>query len=718
MRHAPRKERRSSVEAATGAHHSPAAATFRPAVPAPPHRVIPNNPAIVLRPPASKLETHDEQRIGPGPVDLRVRLELLDIAARSGVFAGWLTIAVTAFTYLLLADFTAMLLAWWSVVMTVISLVRVGIATGWRRTREAERVSDGPRHAPPRIDPTRLLRWERIHAAIGLCCGLAWASLVLLVVPEVERSTLLVGFALTIALVFAGSFYATNRAALLLFAFPIVVAQEYNLMRLAVEYRSMLAIAWLGLVVVLYFLPRLSSVSLRDGLIARIDHERRALEQTALIETAPLGILVVRQLRIVVCNDAVLRLLGYDRKQDLLGQSVRVLFPDDEAWRLAVQSGLDAEKGLVSPQIVRRRRKDGSTIDVMHHVAAVQSANGESEFIGMYEDVQARVAIEESYRDAVRMQRLVFESAGEGIAIVRDGVIEQANQALSDLVGLPVSRLVDASLQSIFEDPQGWAEIERRFQRLGNTLKLERRIVRSDGRAIWANVTGCLVDAPAPPTLAEATIPGPVKRSIWILADLTVQKQKEAENWHHANHDVMTGLPNRRFLQDRLDQALAFARRDGRRVAVLELDLDGFKSVNDTYGHRFGDAVLEEVARRLSMVVRELDTVGRWGGDEFVLVLKEIESREVVEETVKRVIARLSEPIVYLGKHLTIGASIGIALFPDHGEEVEVLMLGADLAMYESKASGGNTWRFSSPAAQSPRGKYRPAPAPISSTGT
>ena len=304
------------------------------------------------------------------------------------------------------------------------------------------------------------------------------------------------------------------------------------------------------------------------------------------------------------------------------------------------------------------------------------------------------------------MQRLVFESAGEGIAIVSDGIIEQANQALSDLVGIPVAQLTARPLQSIFEDPQGWSEIEKRFQRLGNTLKLERRLLRSDGRAMWANVTGCLVDAPAD---AHRSVAGAVKRSIWILADLSVQKQKEAENWHHANHDVMTGLPNRRFLQDRLDQALAFARRDGRRVAVVELDLDGFKSINDTHGHRVGDAVLEEVARRLSMVVRELDTVGRWGGDEFVLVLKEIESREVVEETVKRVIARLSEPIFYMNQNLSIGASIGIALFPDHGEEVEVLMLAADLAMYESKSSGGNTWRFAAPAAATPRGKYRPS---------
>ena len=110
-----------------------------------------------------------------------------------------------------------------------------------------------------------------------------------------------------------------------------------------------------------------------------------------------------------------------------------------------------------------------------------------------------------------------------------------------------------------------------------------------------------------------------------------------------------------------------------------------------------------------ALAVRELDTVGRWGGDEFVLVLREIESSDVVEDTVRRVIARLGEPIDFEGHRLTIGASIGIALHPDHGDAVDALMLAADLAMYESKGALGNTWRFATGAVPPPRGKYRPA---------
>lgn|GEM_PF-2223397 len=684
-----------------------------------PTRVTQNAPPIVIRPSESIIELSVTPRTGPGADDLRVRRQLLDIGARSSLFAGWLTIGVTIFVSVLLGTSSGEPVALWAVAMIAISLARIVLCLIWRRQRAMERRREGVRSSE-RIDPARLKRWEWIHAGIGLVCGLAWASLVLLPVPGVERTAMLVGFALTIALVFASSFYATNRVALLLFAVPVVVAQEFNLLRMPVEFHDALAFGWLGLMIVLYFMPRVSSVSLRDELLARMTHERHASEQTALLETAPLGILVVRDLRIVVCNDALRKILGYSHKDELLGKSVRILFPDDDAWEQAVHSGMSSHQGPTPPHIARRRRSDGSSIDVMINVAIIRGARGEISYIGIYEDVQDRIATEAGYRHAVRMQRLVFEAAGEGIAIVSDGIIEQANQALSDLVGTPVARLTDRPLQSIFEDPHGWSEIEKRFQRLGNTLKLERRIVRSDGRAIWVNVTGCLVDAPVDriEPYRATTVTADVKRSIWILADLSVQKQKEAENWHHANHDVMTGLPNRRFLQDRLDQALAFARRDGRRVAVVELDLDGFKSVNDTYGHRFGDAVLEEVARRLSTVVRELDTVGRWGGDEFVLVLKEVDSREVVEETVKRVIARLSEPIVYMNHNLSIGASIGIALFPDHGEEVEVLMLAADLAMYESKSRGGNTWTFSSPAAQGPRGKYRPSgTVPVTTSG-
>lgn len=640
----------------------------------------------------------------------RVRSELLDIAAHSGWLAGAITVVAVGFLCALLFGRTSSApLMVWVVSMILAAALRIGLSHAWRSSRRHHDRPEAMHEGTSRVNTTHLERWEIAHALVGLLCGLAWSMLVFAVDPGAEPLVFLVGVALTVALILGNTSYAATRLAYLLFAIPIALTQEVNVLRLDAGFRDVIAIAWPALAISLYFLHRAFANSLVDNLVARVDHERRAAEQKALIETAPLGILVVRDTRITVCNDALLKILGYSNKEDLVGKSIRVLIPDEAAWREAIDDGHAAMRGPVRSRIVRRLRADGTVIDIKRDVAAVERGSSGTAIIGIYEDINERLAIEESFRHAVQMQRLVFESAGEGIAIVNEGVIEQANHALSDLIGVPVVQLKDQPFQSLFEDPKGWADIEKQFERLGGTLKLERRIVRSDGRALWVCVTGRPVEARLTASARAAT--DDRSRSIWILADLTAQKEREAESWHQANHDVLTGLPNRRFLQDRLDQALALARRDGRRVAILALDLDGFKSVNDRHGHPFGDAVLEEVARRLSSVVREFDTVGRWGGDEFVLVLKEIDSREVVEAMVERVIARLSEPMIHRGQQLLVGVSIGIALYPDHGDEVSKVILAADLAMYESKASGGNAWRFASTSAQA-RGKYRPAFAP------
>ncbi|MGI9025701.1 MAG: diguanylate cyclase domain-containing protein [Burkholderiaceae bacterium] len=638
-----------------------------------------------------------------------MRFELIAIVAQNGRIVGAVAIVGAAFLCALLytraPDFALMI---WGAAIGVASLVRISAGLAWQRGRGSRSGSDA-QPTPRRIAPDYLRRWELVIGGVGLLNGFAWASLVLLVDPGVERIVFLVTLGLSVVLVFGYSSYAASRLGYGSFAVPIAVAEEFNLLQSHVGFNNLLVIAWPLLAIGLFALHRLFFTSLVDSLAARIDHERMAFEQNVLVDTAPLGIIVVRDGLIVVCNDASLKLFGYRDKKDLLGRSIRLLIPDKAAWREALDDGREAMRGPVRSRIVRRKRADGAVIDVKRDIAAVTASHGETEFIGIYEDINERLAIEEGFRHAVQLQRLVFEAAGEGIAIVTNGVIEQANQALSDLLGVPVAKLKNRSFQSMFQDPEGWAEIEKQFERLGNALKLERRVMHSGGNAIWVCVTGRRVETPASSTPQSEPTDA---RSIWIFADLSKHKEREAETWHQANHDVLTGLPNRRFLQDRLDQALALARRDGRRVAVLELDLDGFKEVNDQYGHRFGDAVLEEIARRLPGVIRELDTAGRWGGDEFVLVLKEIDSRDVVEEMVRRVIARVTEPIAYGGEQLSVGVSVGIALFPDNGEDVEALILAADLAMYEAKAGGGNTWRFSSLTAQAPHGKYRPALAP------
>lgn len=175
----------------------------------------------------------------------------------------------------------------------------------------------------------------------------------------------------------------------------------------------------------------------------------------------------------------------------------------------------------------------------------------------------------------------------------------------------------------------------------------------------------------------------------WALhRALTKRERMVAEVRRLASHDGLTGLPNRRLFMDRLEQAVRRAHRDGRRAAVMFLDLDDFKPVNDTWGHRQGDAVLRAIAHRLSDCVRETDTVARFGGDEFVIVMTDVGDREDVEALAEKINHALSEPLPTDGGEATLHASIGVALYPDHADEAEALLSKADDAMYQAKSRG------------------------------
>jgi len=161
-----------------------------------------------------------------------------------------------------------------------------------------------------------------------------------------------------------------------------------------------------------------------------------------------------------------------------------------------------------------------------------------------------------------------------------------------------------------------------------------------------------------------------------------------------ALHDALTGLPNRRLLMDRLSLAIAHARRNTSAMAVLFLDLDGFKQINDTLGHDAGDTLLSMVAGRLVAAVREEDTVARMGGDEFVIGLWELSHADDVATLVSKVILAVSQPYRIQGRDVRITASIGVGIYPLHGEAVETLMKNADLALYEAKRAGKNNYRI------------------------
>lgn len=181
----------------------------------------------------------------------------------------------------------------------------------------------------------------------------------------------------------------------------------------------------------------------------------------------------------------------------------------------------------------------------------------------------------------------------------------------------------------------------------------------------------------------------------WVFLDDKARALQAADQaMQLALYDALTGLPNRKLLSERLALALAKGRRDHTMIALLFIDLDKFKPVNDEYGHAIGDLLLKEVGKRLQHCMRESDTVGRIGGDEFVAMLASVEGREGARKAADKILRELTRPFEVVGHQLEIGGSIGVALYPEHGEEPTALLKSADMAMYDAKNSGRGTVRF------------------------
>lgn len=205
------------------------------------------------------------------------------------------------------------------------------------------------------------------------------------------------------------------------------------------------------------------------------------------------------------------------------------------------------------------------------------------------------------------------------------------------------------------------------------------RIYRKDGELIWSEVT-------VSPLLEK----GEAKQILWTINDITERKKREETLLRLATHDTLTGLPNRTLLKDRLDWAISHAQRNQTLAALLFMDLDRFKTINDTLGHNIGDQLLKYVANRLKNCVREEDTVARLGGDEFVILLNGLPNVEVIEDIAAKILDALSYPIKLENHEVYTSPSIGISVYPRDGNDTDSLLKQADLVMYRAKSQGGN----------------------------
>ncbi|MBI5330410.1 MAG: EAL domain-containing protein [Betaproteobacteria bacterium] len=303
--------------------------------------------------------------------------------------------------------------------------------------------------------------------------------------------------------------------------------------------------------------------------------------------------------------------------------------------------------------------------------------------IGTLTDITEQKESEERLRQAAT----VFAASTEAIMVTgADGIIKAVNPAFTEITGYTPAEAIGHTprlLKSGHHDADYYHALWHALQHQGR-WEGEVWNRRKNGKIYpeWQSIT------------AVRDPYGQIIEYVSVFSDITRRKLTEEEVRYRANYDVLTGLPNRSLLMERLELALQQAQRDQRKVAVLFLDLDHFKQVNDTLGHALGDRLLQEAAAVIRGCVRISDTVARLGGDEFVLTLDGIDHSDDAAMVAGKIIEALVAPFLLEGNEVRIGASVGITVFPDDGNDVSTLFRNADLAMYRAKDSGRNNFQF------------------------
>ncbi|MCP3664665.1 MAG: bacteriohemerythrin [Gammaproteobacteria bacterium] len=266
-----------------------------------------------------------------------------------------------------------------------------------------------------------------------------------------------------------------------------------------------------------------------------------------------------------------------------------------------------------------------------------------------------------------------------------EGNIKYVNQFFESITGFSNNEAVKMSLLSILSRSLGTPRLNKIWLNVlaGEIWEGEILVHSISGKAYWKLVS-----------LSAIIDKGEVIGVVYIGQDISDRKRQEDAIEHQASHDILTNLPNRVLMFDRLESSISQMKRSQQKLALMFLDLDDFKRVNDTMGHNVGDVMLIETAQRLTHAVRASDTVARQGGDEFLILVPDITNQPDAEPIAEKILTALSEPFLVNGMHLPISASIGFAFYPDDGDDPQLLLSKADAAMYQAKADGGGKYRY------------------------
>jgi diguanylate cyclase (GGDEF)-like protein/PAS domain S-box-containing protein len=375
-------------------------------------------------------------------------------------------------------------------------------------------------------------------------------------------------------------------------------------------------------------------------------------------------------------------MFGYSASE-MLGRPITVLLPPDRLNEEEhILRRLKAGEKVDHFETVRVR-KDGRLVHVSVTISPIRDPNGQ--VIGA-----SKIARDISDKKALEAKQLltasVFTHTNEGIVVLDShGAVVEANPAFTHITGYGRDELLGLAARQFVAQPDmaEWLLAITDALTANGHYQGEHWCRRKDQRKIALLLTVSVVRS------AE----GDLQNYVALLSDITPLRVRQERLEHLAHHDALTNLPNRVLLDDRIRQSLILARRHGFNVAVLFIDLDGFKQVNDQWGHAAGDTVLVALAQRMKAALREVDTLARIGGDEFAAVLADVKGMEECHPLLQRLLNACATPVALGAQQVRLSASIGVAIYPQHDVPAEQLLSHADHALYQAKQSGKNRYQ-------------------------
>lgn len=411
------------------------------------------------------------------------------------------------------------------------------------------------------------------------------------------------------------------------------------------------------------------------------------------LDTLPVGILVHRDGEVLYANHEAARVVGLDASADLVGRDVYEFLDPSQRDRARRRARRVVEEGeRPEPTEYRVVTADGS--EAWAHVRGRRVEHGgEPASQVLIRDVTEQRRAREALEESEQRYRALFEENVAGVfRSTPEGRILECNRAFAAMFGYESpDELEGTSAAELFASPEGRDAYLETLREEGAIHNHELHLERRDGSDLWALENARLETSPG----GEPVIYGTV-------VDVTEQRRLRERLEELAYHDPLTGLPNRRLLAEHAGQVLSAAGRRGDRVGVLYLDLARFKRINDTLGHSAGDRVLVETADRLRRGLRDADTAARVGGDEFAVLLPDVEGTEAVVRVAERLRDRLDRPFRLSGRDFRVTPQVGAAVFPEHGEDFPELFSAADRAMYRAKREPGTGIVVADPGTDAP----------------